>query len=106
MILGYKPYEKESFENDLEALKKCLRILDDRLKQNKFLVGDSLSIADIAVVSGLSFLFRFVFDEKFRKPFPNLAKYYESVANEENFKKVLGRPVLAKVALPIPGAKN
>ncbi len=103
--LGHKPYEKEVYENSLEGFKKGLRILDDRLKQNKYLVGDSLSIADIMAVTGLAFFFRYVFDEKFRKPFPNLTKYYETIANEENFKKVLGRPVLAKVALPLPSAK-
>ncbi len=106
VVLGYAPYEKESFENALETLKKALRILDDRLKQNKYLVGDTVSIADIAIVSYLAFFFRYLFDEKFRKPVPNLTKYYETVANEENFKKVFGRPVIAKVALPLAGAKN
>jgi len=99
MTYGHKAYEKDSFNNDLEALKKVLRILDDRLKQSKYLAGENLSIADIAIVSFLGFLFRFVLDEKARKPFPNLTKYFEIVANEENFQKVLGRPVLCKVAL-------
>jgi len=100
-LIGLKTYEKAAYETGLEAAKKVLRIVDDRLKQSKFLAGDSLSIADIALVSILNLLFRFVFDEKFRKPFQNLSKYFETVANEENFKKILGRPVLAKVALPL-----
>jgi len=103
-VLGHIPYNKEAFEGGIENGKKLLRILDDRLKQNKYLVGDSVTLADIAVVSLLSFFFRFVFDEKFRKPFPNLTKYYESVANEEKFKNILGKPYLCKTALPVHGS--
>jgi len=99
-VVGLIPYNKESYEQSLETVKKALRILDDRVKQNKFLVGDSLTIADIHVVSGLALLYRYVFDEKFRKPFHNLTKYYESIANEPNFVKIVGKPVLAKTALP------
>jgi elongation factor 1-gamma len=103
--LGYVPYEKASFEKSLEELKKALRVLDDRVKQSKYLAGETLTIADIAVVTGLSFFFRYVLDEKTRKPFHNLTKYYETVANEENFKQVLGKPVLAKTALTPAGSQ-
>jgi len=95
---GYGPYDKAQYEQSLEATKKALRILDDRLKQSKYLAGDSITIADIHVVADLAVCFRFLFDEKFRKPFHNLTKYYESVANEPNFVKIIGKPVLAKVA--------
>jgi len=104
--IGHKTCSKEIFESNFEGLKKLLRIIDDRVKQNKFLVGDSVSIADIAVVTSLTFLFRYFFDEKFRKPFPNLTKYYETIANEENFKKIQGRPFLIKNALQIHGSSN
>jgi len=104
-IVGHAAYDKESYEQGLDALKKALRILDDRLKQSKYLVGDNLTIADIHVVADLNVFFRFIFDEKFRKPFHNLTKYYESVANEPNVVKILGKPVLAKTALqPYTGA--
>ena len=99
-ICGRIPYEKVAYEQGLEALKKALRILDDRVKSSKYLAGDNLTIADILVVADLSLAFRYVFDEKFRKPFHNLTKYFETVANEPNFIKIIGRPVLAKVALP------
>jgi len=104
-IVGFTPYNKETFEQSLDALKKALRILDDRLKQSKYLVGDSITIADIQVVADLHLFFRFIFDEKFRKPFHNLTKYFESVANEPNFVKVVGKPVVAKTAFqPYTGA--
>ena len=104
-IVGFAPYNKEKYEQGLDALKKALRILDDRVKQSKYLVGDSITIADIHVVADLAIFFRFAFDEKFRKPFHNLTKYFESVANEPNFVKVIGKPALAKTVFqPYTGA--
>jgi len=98
-VVGLSAYDKTKYDQSLEALKKALRILDDRLKQSKYLAGDSLTIADIHVVADLALAYRFLFDEKFRKPFHNLTKYFETVANEANFVKVIGKPVLAKTAL-------
>lgn len=99
--LGHRKYDKVTHDEALESLKKSLRILDDRLKQNKYLTGETLTIADIYAVSVLCLLFRYCFDEKARKPFYNLVKYFEQVANEENFVKANGRPHLCKTSLPI-----
>jgi len=104
-FMGYAETDKETLNQGIENLKKALRVIDDRVKQSKFLAGETLSIADIAIVSGLTFILRYVLDEKTRKAFHNLTKYFETVANEENFKKILGRPVLAKTALTPFGAK-
>ena len=101
---GYVPYDKNTFNTKLESAKKLLRVVDDRVKQSKYLAGDNITIADIQLATSLSFVYRFIFDEKSRKPFHNLTKWYESVSNEENFKKVLGRPILCKTPLQ-PGSQ-
>lgn len=102
VFFGRIKYDKTAHEQAFENLKKALRILDDRLKQNKYLAGDHITIADFQVISSLHLLFRYVFDEKARKPFQNLAKYLEGLLNEENVKKVLGRPVFCKTPLKVP----
>jgi len=100
-LYGYAPLDKAKYTQDLEALKKVLRIIDDRLKQSKYLVGDTLTIADIQLVTDLGCLYRFVFDEKFRKAFQNLNKYFEALSNEPNFLKVCGKQVFIKNALDL-----
>lgn len=98
-LRGKQPYNKEIYEKAVESLKEMLKIVEDILKTTQYLVGSTITIADIFLVQNLSFLFRFAFDEKARKPFPNLVKYYLALANEENFKSVMGRPALCKNAL-------
>ena len=100
-FLGHAKVEKAAHDEALETLKKALRILDDRLKQSKYLAGETLTIADIQAVAVVGMLFRYCFDEKARKPFHNLVKYFEQVSNEENFKKAVGRPHLCKTSLPV-----
>lgn len=98
-FFGRVKYDKTNNDQAYETLKKALRILDDRLKQSKYLAGEHITIADLQVVATLNLLYRYIFDEKARKPFQNLTKYIEGLLNEENVKKVLGRPSLCKTAL-------
>jgi len=95
---GHRAYDKTAVTTSLETAKKLLRVVDDRVKQSKYLAGEQITIADIQLATTLAFVYRFIFDEKTRKPFHNLTKWYESVSNEENFKKVVGRPILCKTA--------
>lgn len=37
-----------------------------------------------------------LFDEEFRKPFPNVTRYFMTVVNQPEFKKVMGEVSLAK----------
>lgn len=39
-----------------------------------------------------------LFDEEFRKPFPNVTRYFMTLVNQPEFKKVLGDVSLAKEA--------
>jgi len=98
-IRGRWPYNKESFDKSTENLKEMLKIVEDVLKNNQYLVGNNITLADIYLIQLLNFLFRFAFDEKSRKPFPNLVKYYLKLANEKHFLNVMGRPALCKNAL-------
>jgi elongation factor 1-gamma len=65
--------------------------LNDHLKTNTHLVGNRLSIADIAFVSNLFIAFKVSLDEKFRKSIPNVLKWFESVAANPSFVKYFGK---------------
>ena len=97
--LGFGAYDKKVHDQALKNLRELLQVLEENLKKTKYLVGSNITLPDIQIVSLLSFNFRYNFDEKFRKGFPKLTEYYESVANEPNFKKLLGRPVLCKTPM-------
>jgi len=94
-IWGIIPNVPEATENAKEDIKKALAILNSHLLTRTYLVGERISLADIVVGSSLFNLFKHVFDPAYRKPFPNVVRWFTTVANQPNFKKVLGDPVLA-----------
>jgi elongation factor 1-gamma len=73
-----------------EALKKAFGVLDKILESRTYLVGHSLTLADIVVACNLYNGFKHLLDPEFRKPFPSLVRYYETVANQAAFVKHLG----------------
>lgn len=64
--------------------------LNDYLKTRTYLVGERLSLADISLACDLLLAYRHVLDEKFRKPYGNVNRWFTTVMNKEHVKKVVG----------------
>jgi elongation factor 1-gamma len=75
---------------------KISHVLNEHLKLNNFLVGNNISIADIAMASYYHLVFRVALDEKFRKSIPNLIRWFEFVASQAPFVKYFGRHFYVK----------
>lgn len=58
--------------------------LNNYLLTRTYLVGESVTIADICLVCSLSVGFRTVFDSKFRKPFGNVQRWFRTVTRQPN----------------------
>jgi elongation factor 1-gamma len=78
--------------------------LNAHLLTRTYLVGERISLADIVVGASLSNLYKSVLDPNFRKPFPNLNRWFVTVVNQPNFVKVLGEVQLATVQAVAPDA--
>jgi elongation factor 1-gamma len=75
--------------------------LNDHLKDQTFLVGERVTLADIVVALHLLGLYTHVLDPGFRKAFVNTNRWFETVVNQPNWKEVLGEVVLCvKAAMP------
>lgn len=66
-------------------------MVDAWLKDNKFLAGNSISIADVSLAVLLRYPFRLIFDEKNRKGLPNLTRWFEETSNLQQFKDHFGK---------------
>lgn len=95
----YFPYDKKKESAAIEALKRNLGILDKHLEDKTYLVKDSITLADIICACLLLNGFKCVFDEEFTKPFPNLKRYYTTLVNQPEFKKVIGVAEFCKTAM-------
>lgn len=73
-------------------------MLDNHLKGNNYLVGNGLTIADVATFMTVNLSFLLFIDESVRKTLPNLVRWYEHVASLPAFLKHFGRPRLSKTA--------
>lgn len=73
------------------------------MKGKNFIVGETLSMADIYCVSILENFFRFAIEPKQRKQLKNLTKYIETMVNEcmkgKMQKLVLGNAAFKKFKL-------
>merc|ERR1712176_433963 len=64
---------------------------NDHLLTRTFLVGERLSLADIAVACTMLSLYTQVLDPEFRKPFVNVTRWFNTVVNQPNAKAVVGQ---------------
>lgn len=83
--LGYIPYDEVKEKTTFEKLHKICQIIEHSLGQHGYLVGKSVTIADIYFLSVFHYFFRYNLDESFRVKYPNLVKWFVNLANHNNF---------------------
>merc|ERR1711953_1100996 len=97
--LGIMQFNKNATERAKEDVKAAMKTLNDHLLTRTFLVGERLSLADIAVACTMLSLYKQVLEPAFRKPFVNVTRWFTTVINQPNVKAVLGQVNLcAKMA--------
>merc|ERR1711931_124942 len=92
--MGIMQFNKNATERAKEDVKVALKTLNDHLLTRTFLVGERLSLADIAVACTMLSLYKQVLDPAFRKPFVDVTRWFTTVINQPNAKAVLGDFVL------------
>merc|ERR1711978_19956 len=97
--LGIMQFNKNATERAKEDVKAAMKTLNDHLLTRTFLVGERLSLADIAVACTMLSLYKQVLEPAFRKPFVNVTRWFTTVVNQPKVKEVLGQVTLcAKMA--------
>merc|ERR1712223_1141016 len=87
-------YNKNATERAKEDIKGVMKALNDHLLAKTFLVGERISLADIAVCCTLLSLYKQVMDPSFRGAYQNVNRWFTTVVNQPNAKAVLGEVVL------------
>merc|ERR1712212_279812 len=94
--LGFKQYNKQDTEKAQTHLKKCLALLNGFLETRTFLVGERVTLADIALACNMLMLYAQVLDPKFREPYNNVNRWFLTCINQPQFKQVLGEFTLCE----------
>lgn len=106
--LGYAPYNASEWKKAGEALLAKLKIYDTILQPRTYLVGESITLADIIMVCVLDRVYGLFLEASDRKDLVNLSRWFVTMVNQANVKAVLGEFTLcekrvdpSKVAAPV-----
>jgi len=88
--MGIMQFNKNATDRAKVDIQAALKTLNDHLLTRTFLVGERVTLADIAVACTLLNLYKHVLDSAFRKPFLNVTRWFTTVINQPNAKAVLG----------------
>ncbi len=101
-ILGYKSYTLKSFNESVAAFKSFLSI--NMKNMGEYLVGTTLTIADIYAAGFLFLPFALLVEEGQRKAFPKMTEWFKRVTADPAFVEIFGVPryckIMMKPALP------
>jgi elongation factor 1-gamma len=94
--LGIMQFNKSATERAKEDIKKAMTALNEHLLNHTYLVGERVTLADIVVACTMLSLYQNVLDAGFRKPFGNVNRWFTTIVNQPQVKKVLGAVKLAE----------
>ncbi|CAH1791784.1 unnamed protein product, partial [Owenia fusiformis] len=103
--LGIMQYNKQNTERAKQDIGHALNALNSTLKTRTFLVGERISLADIACATSLVTLYKMVLDPEFRKPYQNVNRWFLTCVNQPEFKAVLGDVTPATTMAQFDAAK-
>ena len=85
---GTVPYNKKNVDTSQDNANKAMKTLEDHLLINTYLVGERISLADIMTASIVMRAMGHIFDKQWRKEFPSVTRWAETIVNQPMWKAV------------------
>ncbi|KAJ0085544.1 hypothetical protein Patl1_07581 [Pistacia atlantica] len=104
--IGFAVYLPPAEEAAISSLKRALAALNVHLASNTFLVGHSVTLADIIMTCNLTLGFSRIMTKSFTSEFPHVERYFWTMVNIPNFHKILGDIKQAESVPPVQSAKK
>ena len=105
-MFGWSDFCKESFNENNSKIKDYIKIIENQLTTNDFIIGNKLTLADITLFRYLRYLMMFNFPTQMRKSlFPKVEKWFEKIMNSPEAMATYGRTLLCKSQLKPFGGK-
>ena len=95
-ILGHKPYYTKAYKETLASFKAFLPRMN---KIEEFIVGKTMTIADIYTAAMLHIAFALIIDEGQRKAFGKLTTWFKKISSDPNYVEFFGIARFCKTAL-------
>jgi elongation factor 1-gamma len=89
-LYGYREYDETAHQNAVAELKRVFDALNKWLDNRTYLVGERLTAADLSVAGSLLSMYKAVLDPRFRAPFINVNRWFETITQQEKFRTIWG----------------
>ncbi|KAF1002700.1 elongation factor 1-gamma 3-like [Apium graveolens] len=103
---GFALYLPPAEEAAIAALKRALGALNTHLASTTYLVGHSVTLADIVLTCNLALGFGRILTKSFTSEFPHVERYFWTLVNQPNFSKIIGKLEQAESIPPLPSVKK
>ncbi|KAL8909622.1 MAG: hypothetical protein Q9207_000120 [Kuettlingeria erythrocarpa] len=90
-LIGRDPFIKKSVEDSKKAAQQAVKVLEEHLWVNTFLVGERLSLADLFTAGIISRGFQYFYDKNWRAEHPNVTRWFETVYNQPIYSAVVDK---------------
>lgn len=99
-LIGRDPYNKKNIDDAWKASMEKLKVMEDHLMVNTYLVGERLTLADIFVTSIINRAFSFMLGKEWRDENPSITRWYETIYNQSIYSEVA--PKFEFIEKPLP----
>ena len=105
-LIGRDPFNKKNVEEAQKTSLAALKVMEDHLLVNTYLVGERITLADIFCTGLIARGFQYTLDKKWRQENPNVTRWFETVYNQPIYSDVAGKPEMIETALPLQPPKK
>ncbi|KAL1584721.1 hypothetical protein WHR41_06850 [Cladosporium halotolerans] len=88
-LIGRDPYNKKSVDDNLKATAANVKVLEDHLLVNTYLVSERITLADIFAAGILSRGFQFFWDPEWRSQHPNVTRWFRTITSQDIYTAVV-----------------
>nr|XP_020466527.1 valine--tRNA ligase [Monopterus albus] len=100
-LMGMIGVDKKLQQSSRVELIRVLKVLNRALEPRTFLVGESITLADVAVATAVLLPFKYALEPSDRKVLTNVTRWFTTCINQPQFLKVLGKITLCEKMVPI-----
>uniref|UniRef100_A0A667ZEY4 Valine--tRNA ligase n=1 Tax=Myripristis murdjan TaxID=586833 RepID=A0A667ZEY4_9TELE len=105
-LMGMMGVDKKLQQSSRVEMMRVLKVLDQALEPRTFLVGESVTLADMAVAMAVLLPFKYALEPPDRKVLTNVTRWFTTCINQPQFLKVLGKTTLCEKMVPVTPRAN
>ncbi|CAG6014988.1 unnamed protein product [Menidia menidia] len=105
-LLGITGIDKKLQQSSRAELMRVLKVLDQALLPRTFLVGESITLADMAVATAVLLPFKYALEPSDKKEVMNVTRWFTTCINQPQFLKVLGEIDPCQKVVPVTPKTN